>query len=137
MPSLVIEIPMPPRELHPNARVHHMAKARATKRFRWEVGVAAKDALQVRRNLEGGPPPGLPATHAVVTARFGFMTRRRRDEDNLCSWLKAGFDALQRPTARHPSDAGIVVDDSGLEHRPPQIIISDHEHVQLLVEWDV
>lgn len=102
MKTLTVTIPIPPKELSPNARTHHMVKARAVKNYRLTCGLLAC--------VEGRPAK--PWKRARVQAAFYVKTARglRSDGDNRLASLKAAFDALR--------DAGIIADDSGLTHEP-------------------
>lgn len=102
--SLSITLPLPPRELSPNARAHWATKARATKRYR--------QAACVEAVLAG--VPAVPWTKATVQLRFHFRTAARRDRDNLLASMKAAFDGL--------ADAGVVADDHGLTHLPVELV---------------
>jgi Holliday junction resolvase RusA-like endonuclease len=53
---------------------------------------------------------------AIVSCRFYFKDRRRRDADNLLASLKAVFDGLK--------DAGVIDDDAGFIHLPIEM---DHD----------
>jgi crossover junction endodeoxyribonuclease RusA len=97
--SMVIVLPLPPRELSPNARPHWAAKARAVRRCR--------EAAYLSSLAEH---PCRPLQAAKVTARFFFRTRRRRDRDNLLASLKPAFDGI--------ADARVVANDSGMIHMP-------------------
>ncbi len=96
-----ITLPLPHPDLSPNARVHHMAKARAVKSHRGF-------AYMIARHHIGS----LKLSAATVQATFFFKAKRRRDPDNLLSSLKAAFDGMV--------DAGVFVDDCGLTHLPVQ-----------------
>ena len=97
--SMVIVLPLPPRELSPNARPHWAVKARAVRCYREAAYLSA---------LAGRP--GRPLHAAKVTARFFFRTRRRRDRDNLLASLKPAFDGI--------ADARVVANDAGMIHMP-------------------
>lgn len=99
-----LTLPLPAEGLHPNARVHHMAKAKLTAKARLEAGLVAK--LEKARQL-----PHLCRAFAKATVSMLFFMPRRRDEDGLIGWCKAYFDGLQ--------DAGVIVNDSGLTVLPP------------------
>lgn len=102
--SISIELPLPPRALHPNARAHHMVRARAAKKYRDTVGWLAIEAMQ-KAGLDR------PAwTAATLQLEYVFATPRRRDDDNLNAWFKAGRDAL--------ADAGLVANDSAFVQLP-------------------
>jgi crossover junction endodeoxyribonuclease RusA len=78
----MITLPWPPKELSPNARVHFMAKARATKAYKfdcWATLAAHRSALRGRTDFK-------------VT--FHPPSARHFDRDNLIARFKAGQDAL-------------------------------------------
>jgi crossover junction endodeoxyribonuclease RusA len=82
--SAVILLPWPSPKLSPNARLHHMAKARAVQKAR---GDARLLALGKRPDFpESGPIP--------VRITFCPPDRRRRDRDNMISSLKAAVDGI-------------------------------------------
>lgn len=108
--SLIVVLPLPPKELSPNARCHWGAKAREVKRYRrmaWAEAIAARGRTGDRWK------------NATCQAKFYFATRRRRDRDNLLAALKAAFDGL--------TDSHILEDDSGLVHLPVDVL-SDPEN---------
>ena len=88
---IVIDLPLPPKVLHPNARPHWRAKAAATKRARWAAKLVA---ASVR--------PAVPLVRAGY--ELDFRLPRKRDDDNLISWCKAYFDGLV--------DGGVLADDN-------------------------
>ncbi len=80
----MISLQWPPRELHPNARVHHMVKAKATKTYRNAAWVTA---------IAGGPD--LPATRPLaMEVNFFPPDNRKRDADGCLSAVKAGIDGI-------------------------------------------
>jgi Holliday junction resolvase RusA-like endonuclease len=92
-------LPLPPPELSPNARVHHMAKARKIKAYRALALAAGIKAVLAARKT--------PNWHkATVQPTFYHARRRDRDGDNLTASLKAAFDGA--------ADAGIIANDKGL-----------------------
>ena len=114
--SVVIVLPLPPRELSPNARPHWAAKARAIKRYRQTAWLCA---LAVR--------PSQPVQVARVTSRFFFRTLRRRDRDNLLASLKPAFDGI--------ADARVVANDAGMIHMPvEQYVDRADPRVEIAVE---
>ena len=114
--SMVIILPLPPRELSPNARPHWAAKARAVKRYRQTAWLCA---LAVR--------PSEPIQTARVTSRFFFRNRRRRDRDNLLASLKPAFDGI--------AGARVVTNDSGMTHMPvEQYLDRTDPRVEIVVE---
>lgn len=92
------ELPFPPAELSPNARIDWHPKAKHIADYRQACAQLAKSA----RVAEGGTWP-LPAP---VNARYTFVltSRRRRDFCNLYSAFKAGEDGIV--------DAGLIGDDN-------------------------
>ena len=90
---VTLNLPLPPRCLHPNARTHWAPKAKAVKESRAAAAMLAKSQR-----------PKTPWKNARYTLLFELC--RNRDEDGLLSWVKAYLDGLQ--------DAGVIVNDSGL-----------------------
>jgi crossover junction endodeoxyribonuclease RusA len=114
--SMVIVLPLPPRELSPNARPHWAAKARAVKHYR---EAAYLSSLAER--------PCRPLQAARVTARFFFRTRRRRDRDNLLASLKPAFDGI--------ADARVVANDAGMIHMPVEQYVDRRDpRIEIVVE---
>lgn len=103
--SLTLTLPLPPRELHPNARVHWRPKAAATAGYRLLAKARSLEALGRTRQ------PRWPA--AFAQAVFYVKDRRRRDRDNLAAALKAAWDGI--------ADAGVVENDAGITHLPVRI----------------
>lgn len=101
--SLIITLPLPPPELHPNARPHYMAKAAKTKRYRMDAYLVALHARREARHV-------LPWPSASVRVTRYAKTKRRADRDNVLASLKAAFDGI--------ADAGVVLDDSQLTYLP-------------------
>jgi len=95
---IILELPLPPKALHPNSRPHWRTKAEAVKRAR-------RDA----RLVAGPQRPSAPFARATVQATF--YVARRNDTDNLAAWLKSYLDGLQ--------DGGIVANDRDLTVLPP------------------
>ncbi|HBF34960.1 TPA: endonuclease [Candidatus Sumerlaeota bacterium] len=116
MNKISICLPLPPRELHPNARTHRMAKAKATKQYR---STAYWLALSASANLK---PRWKSAT---VKMTWYFANTRSRDKDNLLAWMKAGLDGI--------ADAGIIANDSGFTHLPAEILF-DKANPRVVVE---
>lgn len=82
-----ISLPWPPRELSPNARVHYMAKHRATKRSR-VLAAGMTLAAGVRRN-----DPDIPEK-IKATVIFSPPSKRRFDDDNAIASCKAYLDGI-------------------------------------------
>lgn len=96
--SFTAELPLPPDALSPNARVHYMARARATKQYRFDCALAFAEAR---------PKSWLPM---AVTVDIVYRCHRdcggyaAKDAPNALSAIKATFDAA--------IDAGIVPSDA-------------------------
>jgi len=105
--KLTLTLPLPPRELSPNARLHHFPKAEVTKEYRRRVYIQC----MIQRGEWGRRETG----RYLVTETYRFADRRKRDVRNLFAAFKAGEDGLV--------DAGILPgdDDSVLEHGAPKI----------------
>lgn len=97
--AIIIDLPLPPDCLHPNARPHWRAKAAAAKATR-------ELACMVARTVR----PNKPLVKACY--RVTFRLPRRRDYDGLLSWAKNSIDGLQ--------DGGVIVNDS--QFRPLEIV---------------
>ena len=82
-----VTLPLPPRELSPNARVHWAARARTTRRYREAAYLVALPSR-----------PRRPMQVARVTARFFFRTRRRRDGEG---WANLDARSQHGPTGGH------------------------------------
>ena len=81
---MTIILSWPPRDLHPNARVHFHAKAKATKAYRYAAWATAL-----------GEGPELPEARPIaLTVEFSPPDNRRRDVDGLLSSIKAGLDGI-------------------------------------------
>jgi crossover junction endodeoxyribonuclease RusA len=111
---MTFTLPLPPKELSPNARVHWAAKAAVTKWYRAEARVAGW-------RVPAGQRPGW--TEAVASVVVYAPTRRRMDRDNALASLKSAFDGLV--------DAGILADDAGLHHAPLRL---EHDKARPRVE---
>jgi crossover junction endodeoxyribonuclease RusA len=106
--TTLLELPFPPKELSPNARVHRLRKADATRLYKGECLALAWSQI-------GRKPT--TALLAPVTAQTTFVvtTNRKRDEDNLSASIKALWDALVR--------LGLLVgDDAAVLHHAPVTI---------------
>lgn len=122
--ALVIDLPIPPRTVSPNARPHWAAVAKAKAKMRADGKLAAKSAIREQR------PSGLPWKSATVKPLFFFRVNRKRDRDNFGAMLKAYYDSLQ--------DAGVIVNDCGLIPHPPVMCVDkDDPRVELIVAESV
>lgn len=102
--TLTITLPLPPRGLSPNARLHWRPKAALTAKARSDARLAAIHAMNVNDMV---PPLW---ENVTIQAFFYFRDRRRHDRDNALSSLKGSFDGL--------CDAKLLLDDSGITHLP-------------------
>jgi hypothetical protein len=93
--TVTIELPLPARELHQNARVHFMRLANAKRAARYEGLLSGKSAQNGKR-FEWGK--------ATVDMMFYFPDRRRRDAFNYAAAMKYAIDGIV--------EAGLLVDDS-------------------------
>jgi len=82
--SLAVDLPWPNRVLHPNARPHYMAKAKAVKKARADAASMAT-AAGLR---------GMSAEAVVATITFSPPTNHAHDIDGLLSSVKAYIDGL-------------------------------------------
>ena len=116
--SITIKLPLPPKELSPNARCHWGKKAKAVKQYR---KLASFEAFIESSNLK----QRWKDARSYVTAYF--KDKRRRDRDNLLASLKSAFDGIV--------DAGVLDDDSGLIHMPIDMCVDKHDpRVEITIE---
>jgi crossover junction endodeoxyribonuclease RusA len=102
--DVLVVLPMPPKGLSPNDRVHWRTKAAATKKYREWAYLAGVNA---RNNVPGDYPWSVAEVQVTYYRRD---RRGRMDGDNAGGRLKAAMDGLV--------DAGLLTDDRGLTHRP-------------------
>jgi len=115
--SVTITLPLPPKSLSPNARVHWAVKAKAVKAYRRIAACRTGIALGLLRPYW---------THATTQVTFYHARKARRDPDNLLASLKPIFDGLV--------DAGLLADDEYLTHLPVvKLIDSDNPRVVLTI----
>ena len=108
-------LPLPAATLSPNVRVHWSKKAKAVRNARMMAYIYSRQ----------GQRPGWPT--ATARCVFYHCDRRRRDTDNLLASLKAAFDGI--------TDAGIVVDDVGLTHKPVERRVDrNNPRVEIIIE---
>ncbi len=102
MTSVVITLPLPPRSLSPNARVHWRRRAADTKTYR--------EAAHLMTLAAGGR--GKRWERAKAQATFYWPINRCRDIRNAEHSLKATYDGIV--------DAGLIIDDNHnvLTHLP-------------------
>lgn len=102
MKRLPLDLPFPPRALHPNSRLHWSRVAPVKAQYRFACKVLAQNA--VRKGLEVPSSPRI-----VLRLDFYPPNRRRRDDDGLVAAFKAGRDGL--------ADA-LKIDDSRFKVEP-------------------
>lgn len=101
MSEIKIVLPLPFKELSPNARCHWAAKAKSVKNYRLIAWGQSKLELPKRHK---------PWMEAEAQATFYHKSSRKRDRDNALASLKSAFDGI--------ADAKVIRDDSGLTHKP-------------------
>ena len=84
---IAIALAWPPRELHPNARVHWSVRARKAKNARIVAAWTTREA-GIRRN-----DPDIQET-LKVTAVFSPPDNRPRDVDGMLSSIKSYLDGI-------------------------------------------
>lgn len=82
LPAIIL--PFPDRRLHPNARIHHMEKARVVKQAREDAAWWAKAA---------GVKP-IKTDALSITIIFYPPDNRRRDVDGMLASLKPALDGI-------------------------------------------
>jgi hypothetical protein len=107
-PVLTIELPLPPQELRPNARVHWAKKASKAREYRSRARWAAFTAIGELGDVAFGNPSGdlvspFPIEQPVVRVTMLNKTARKMDQDNLIASMKSAMDGL--------TDAGVWNDD--------------------------
>jgi len=98
MISITILLPLPTRDLSPNARIHWAKRAKLVKASRKVAGLASLEALNLRK------PPGWLKAKMEVKAYFKTLTFP--DPDNFIASLKSSIDGI--------ADSGIILDDKAL-----------------------
>lgn len=118
--TLVIELPLPHRVLHPNGR---------TRSYRWRAALV-KEARQLAGMVALSQVNRIagwrPMQRARVHATFTFADRRVRDCDGLITWLKSYADGL--------ADAKVIANDSGFTWLPPAQALGRKAGVVLRIE---
>ena len=117
MNSLTITIPLPPKEVRNNARVHWSRKAGAIKQYRFRTCFRAMEAMGETK---------LAWKKAKVNITAYFPTARHMDPANIIDGLKSAFDGLE--------DAGVIVNDKNLWPERPVIVTKDKRpRVELVI----
>ncbi len=117
--DFLIELPWPPSELSPNARVHWRMRYRATQQYRWQAWGKAQETMRLTGITE-------PFKKAEAHVTFIVPDKRRRDLDNALAMLKPVWDGLV--------DAGLLVDDD-VEHftvADSETVISSKQRLVLI-----
>jgi crossover junction endodeoxyribonuclease RusA len=91
--EVIVCLPLPPRELSPNARTSRWRRIKRTRQYRHTAGLTALAAAECR----------LGWTRAVAQATFYWPDGQRRDIRNAEASLKAAYDGIV--------DAGVILDD--------------------------
>ena len=125
MPMMVIELPLPPRSLHPNSSVSWKAKIKPKREYRKAAYLSTMEEIAKHKTLDGGLM-GLPATRATITPIFTHRVNRNRDRDNSLSHMKSGFDGV--------ADA-MMMDDHRFIYMPVEFVKGKENRVHLKVEW--
>lgn len=111
--ELVIVIPLPPRETHPNHSAYSAGGTRARKRAVAKQREDACIAAMAEMNEPGRPyKPRWPRVSCQATFYRGRPQDRASDASNLNGWLKASEDGLQ--------DAGVFANDRDATWEPPR-----------------
>jgi crossover junction endodeoxyribonuclease RusA len=117
MQSITITLPLPYKQLSPNARVHWAIKSKLTKAHRKAAYIATVAALK------GNTPEGWMKSKLEVSAYF--PTYRFPDPGNFMASLKAYEDGI--------ADSGVIVNDKSLwperpifakDARRPRVILT-------------
>ena len=107
--QITVVLPLWPKELERNVKVHWRVEARKTKQYRIDAGLAGSIAIynlgeEERRKLD------IPWSKATELSVCCFRDKRKHDKDNCQAALKAAYDGFK--------DAGILIDDYDLTHLP-------------------
>lgn len=86
----VLVLPVPPRELSPNARPDRFGKAEQTKLYRVIVAARARES-------------GVDLIPTPCVLHLHYYLKKKHDADNLTGWWKSGLDGL--------CDAGLIPGD--------------------------
>lgn len=102
--SMQLVLPVPPRQLSPNARCHWRVVAKHKKAYKTTCLLLACDMVN---KMIGGKPPRWKSATIRYSAHF---KSRAWDDDNLIGAMKYARDAI--------ADAGIVENDRGFTTLP-------------------
>ena len=109
MRTVKITLPLPSKQLSPNARCHWRVKSKAVKAARTLAYCEAINAGCAGEKWKS----------ATMQATFYFNLNRGRDKDNAASSLKSHVDGITL--------AGLLVNDTGLTPLPPILIVDKNE----------
>jgi hypothetical protein len=109
--TLFLDLPLPPKELHPNSRSHWRRHAAEKQSHRRDVGDMA--AIQAIEKLGRRPQ----WSHVLIYSDF--IVSAKHDRDNLIAWLKVTIDGV--------ADAGIVTNDRHVWYAPPKQTIDRND----------
>lgn len=87
-------LPWPPHALNPNARVHHMMKARIAKQYRGHCHLLARQALNSSSYQAMTFAEAAKDDFLHLWIDFFPPDRRARDDDNLIAAFKNGRDGI-------------------------------------------
>jgi crossover junction endodeoxyribonuclease RusA len=85
--TIVVRLPLPPKDLSPNARVHWGRRHRHSKVYREAARAATLEATM-------DSSIGLDWSRAEVQTVFYHRDRRKRDQDNLIAMMKSAYDGI-------------------------------------------
>jgi crossover junction endodeoxyribonuclease RusA len=119
MKSLTITLPMPHKNLSPNARGHWSKKSSQARLQRSLAAIRVREALGRRR-----PPKWLAAEVLIEVIP---PDRRKRDKDNIQGSLKSAFDGAE--------DAGVVENDNVFTYLPVQILEPDKNNAGVRITF--
>ena len=86
-----ITLPLPPKELSPNVRVHWRDRAKATQEYRATVKLIAINHRNIAQRQRLWEEPTAPAVLSLV---WHYKDKRLRDYDNCLAACKALIDGL-------------------------------------------
>ena len=101
-------VPLPPKEMSPNARVHFRVKSKAVQEHRQAAIEAAQTYAYEHKQMYGRTPQVLAC--CFVRICLYKKTVARPDPDNIIASMKAAIDGLRR--------GGIFTDDADLIYLP-------------------
>ena len=111
MSSISIELPLPPKQMHPNRRAHWRAKMKPKAEQRSTARILAVHAIRDSiAGLKHSPPHW-----KMAEVQSTWYLARENDPDNLVAWMKGTLDGL--------ADAGIVGNDRGFVLMPPKQVL--------------